>query len=1055
MASINNLCLNQSKMVENDEVSEDDLDEEYVQLRMAFPKLKKVCDPMATDPGNTSNATNLKAVLEQIRRPILQKYSDYLLIPTFLHLTNAKNLKSNVICSVLKCLKIILANIQIDNENQFWKIYTLTFQTSYSNSDEEYAAKLPEELKIEVVQCLTALFCSATSDTLKAVYNRKSIGKLSVVIYNTVQLAKKEKCIQLKVEALKCIQCLLQMRDAKENSSPWRLQVAELAMLMLPGIVSCAVSVATSTDTLNHKIIVEAVRLWGGVICLVMEDRNSKMKEKSNTFTLDSSGSSKSQRIEGEADPQDAKMSDDWLVGSGRKLVGATEKMLSLQQHQHWRVRQQLVTEISHILTVAPKNMCLSAKYLVDALICLSQDDNNEVSKKSKSALETFSKICEQNDGTKKLVEIVEESFYSLVITLPRIIHGVDLSLKERQLLLLAGYIDVLGAKHLPGLLNSSQHLNRLLKGLYTAATLDSSSVSLLEEQAVRELDKEALGLQRVWVTLKHSLSPRYYSTLQSIAKKLLQFSDTASIVYSFLDDFENQPIHRKEITLLFTMMFSSEPDVPVRVDHETTGLILKTIMEYNLWDLPVNIQNSEQRLTAQENVVQICLLAELVAALALVEGADAFSPHLLTCLYPLLECAGSPLYAISSAGFASVGVVAAIYGGDVGCLVGQNVDYLSHHVTLNLRHAHRNPRVLSVLTVIMNHSTFKVFPPLYEIVKDVLVQSCDTFQDVNAPAFLQVFVTFVSRLLEWEKESDDGKLDDTSETIGTPPTVCELLWDYYKTSLTAKNYRDDDSSLGPESEELSHPMEESSEGKEVQIPDHIRLTVDILQRSLHFLPSKDTSRQIQVLQILEKGVLVLAKWKEQLLPMVHKIWSPLVQRFSPQSNPLIVHRAFLVLRTLAMTSKDFIRNRTSKEVTPFLCKCLIQHVEEARKEQGRDSYRMTQAYKMIHALLRGLGELAVSLDLAEDELERIVEAVIPYLNTHIHLPLQEAAFDAIERIARKDSHIVWVLLMDGCPKVTELNPPSSDLLSYRIESSSKVQQELQVNVHRLLDRLP
>uniref|UniRef100_A0A0A9W4M8 TTI1 N-terminal TPR domain-containing protein n=1 Tax=Lygus hesperus TaxID=30085 RepID=A0A0A9W4M8_LYGHE len=774
-------------MVENDEMSEDD--EEYIQLRMAFPKLKKVCDPMATDPGNSSNATNLKAVLEEIKMPILQKYSDYLLIPSFLHLTNVKNLNSDVLCSVLRCLEIILNNVQVDNENQFWKIYTLTFQTIYSNSDEEYASKLPEELKIQVVQCLIALFSSATSDTLKAVYNRKYIGKLSVVVYNTVQLAKKEKCIKLKVESLKCIQCLLQLRDAKENSSPWRLQIAELAMLMLPGIVSCAVSVATSTDTLNHKIIVESVRLWGGVIGLVMEDRNSKTKGKTDIFKLDSSDipSSGNRHNPREADPQDSIMNDDWLIGSGRKLVGATEKMLSLQQHQHWRVRQQLATEISHILTVAPKNMCLSAKYLVDALICLSQDDNIEVAKKSKTALEKFSKTCELSDGTKKLVEIVEESFYSLVIKLPRIIHGVDLSLKERQLLLLGGYIDVLGAKYLPGLLNSSQHLNRLLKGLYTAATLDSSSVSLLEEQAVRELDKEALGLQRVWVTLKHSNTPRYYSTLQSIAKKLLQFSDTGSIVHTFLDDFENQPIHRKEITLLFSMMFSSEPEFPMRVDHDITGLILKTIMEYNLWDLPVNIQSSEQRVAAQENVVQICLLAELVAVLAEVEGADAFSPHLLTCLYPLLECAGSPLYAISSAGFASVGVVATIYGGDVGSLVGQNVDYLSHHVTLNLRHAHRNPRVLSVLSVIMNHSTFKVFPPLYEIVKDVLVQSCDTFQDVNATAFLQVFVTFVSRLLEWGKESDDGELYDHSETVASSPTtVWDLLHDYYKTSLTA-----------------------------------------------------------------------------------------------------------------------------------------------------------------------------------------------------------------------------------------------------------------------------
>lgn len=68
--------------------------------------------------------------------------------------------------------------------------------------------------------------------------------------------------------------------------------------------------------------------------------------------------------------------------------------------------------------------MHLSLKYLVDALICLGQDSEPEVVKAAKEAIDKFSKSCEQDGSSKKLIEIVEESFYSLVTRLPRILHG-------------------------------------------------------------------------------------------------------------------------------------------------------------------------------------------------------------------------------------------------------------------------------------------------------------------------------------------------------------------------------------------------------------------------------------------------------------------------------------------------------------------------------------------------------------------------------------------------------------------------------------------------------
>lgn len=64
--------------------------------------------------------------------------------------------------------------------------------------------------------------------------------------------------------------------------------------------------------------------------------------------------------------------------------------------------------------------------------------------------------------------------------------------------------------------------------------------------------------------------------------------------------------------------------------------------------------------------------------------------------------------------------VAKACVEGGVTELVQANVDYLSHHITTRLKRAHHNPGVLSVLSVVMRHTTVQVLPCLHEIIEDV-----------------------------------------------------------------------------------------------------------------------------------------------------------------------------------------------------------------------------------------------------------------------------------------------------------------------------------------------
>lgn len=85
------------------------------------------------------------------------------------------------------------------------------------------------------------------------------------------------------------------------------------------------------------------------------------------------------------------------------------------------------------------------------------------------------------------------------------------------------------------------------------------------------------------------------------------------------------------------------------------------------------------------------------------------------------------------------------------------------------------------------------------------------------------------------------------------------------------------------------------------------------MKTSLHFLPSKDRNRKLLVLEILNRGVEVIKSWEDELLPIAHQIWSPLVGRFREYEDPLIINYSFQLLLTLARLTKEFIRLRTIK----------------------------------------------------------------------------------------------------------------------------------------------
>lgn len=230
------------------------------------------------------------------------------------------------------------------------------------------------------------------------------------------------------------------------------------------------------------------------------------------------------------------------------------------------------------------------------------------------------------------------------------------------------------------------------------------------------------------------------------------------------------------------------------------------------------------------------------------------------------------------------------------------------------------NEGVLNVLAVVLKYSKIDVLQYIANIINEVLMQSCDKFKEHNATAFLNIFKIFIKCLMRWfnieikaiSLKSKKQKEDEMEhfKVSGIDPN--QDFSDDIMGKTAEEMYEED---MAKSKEELMKEIEEPEpeEYKKPVPPLHIRLTVAILGRSLHFLPSKDRIRKLLVLEILNDGLEIIKDWEDELLPIVHQIWSPLVQRFAEFNDPLIINYSFKLLVTLAKLSKDFIRMRTSK----------------------------------------------------------------------------------------------------------------------------------------------
>jgi hypothetical protein len=204
---------------------------------------------------------------------------------------------------------------------------------------------------------------------------------------------------------------------------------------------------------------------------------------------------------------------------------------------------------------------------------------------------------------------------------------------------------------------------------------------------------------------------------------------------------------------------------------------------------------------------------------------------------------------------------------------------------------------------------------------------------------------------------------------------------------------------------------EETNTGAKKVIPLHVKLQTLCLDKCQHFVSNPDKQIRLRVIEVIRELSRNLAtEHEDEFLPLVHKLWSPLMQRFN-LDDLIIKVRIVYLLFDLSVLCGDFINSRFVKEfLKPRLCQFMF---EQSRLSMNHDqTYIYTNIFKLQVSILTNIDKMCILFDIKDLDLEFIVERMIlNHLDRRQPKRLQLLAVDALRNMALIDSDIVWMCL--------------------------------------------
>lgn len=317
----------------------------------------------------------------------------------------------------------------------------------------------------------------------------------------------------------------------------------------------------------------------------------------------------------------------------------------------------------------------------------------------------------------------------------------------------------------------------------------------------------------------------------------------------------------------------------------------------------------------------------------------------------------------------------------------------------------------MDILTVVLQYSTRGNVPHLDSIFQTICEECTKLQQTDNVHSYLRVFNAFLSHVTSWKSDTleqitdmemqvdeEENVLSNWLNILNKPPA---------DEPINLENTPQHEEDINMPDTEPNEPSMPQSETKP-ELPRHIEMTKQILSQAIKFLSNSDQTQQVLALECIATGVPLLADYEDELLPLVHLVWQPLVEKFR-QKDPLVLSRCFSLLHILGLHAKEFILKRSLSDVIPQLKQFLKAASAHSSTEKALVP---TQEYKLQVKLLQHLPAFIRSLRLDGRHLYDLLSIVALYLSQEQPKELQALAVQAYQNLAAYNGPFVYVMLL-------------------------------------------
>nr|XP_033818892.1 TELO2-interacting protein 1 homolog isoform X2 [Geotrypetes seraphini] len=1010
----------------------------------AFGILRPVCVQL-TKVQTVTNVKHLQLTLESVSDSALQELQEYILFPLRFTLKTPALKKESLVLCVVECITRLLAMTCVRKSELLHELFSELCTCLSSPSTNQHVTTVSEELKLGVIQGLHTLVHSAYGDIILTLYQLSMLPHLGFAVSLLLTLAEKEKSKQIKIAALKCLQTLIYPAHHRSLTGDERKQLGDFFAGFLPGITVTLARIITGDIKQGHAVKTCSIQIWYKTVGLVMADEQLAEIPKVKKETV--SVQNRIAELTVLRDPNWVKSTGDKLGVLLQRIVEC------MSVYPHWKARFELVELAHYLLVWCSKSLVDSLGYLLKALVGLVNDESLAVQSRCNEVLQGIAErriIADNKALTDVLSENLHglaTALPRLMSSQDDQGKHLTLTLLLGYLKLLGTKINIVlsSTAHLHRLSKALMQVLELdVSDVKVVEERHWSPGSLSEHSGSWH---SGHGQKKYFRFFNED---KILVLLQQVCRVLGYFGNLFLLVDHFMELYRESVVYRKQAAWVLNELIAGAVgmDVDVLQLRETSinvedlkGMVASIIQEYidsANWHLVTSIESDEinhdsilkpfslSAITAGEgssyisscnssptlrsmnsNIWQICIQLEGIGLFARALGSE-FCLLLMTALYPILEKVGDKTLLISqTARGTMMDVCHACHYDSPQHLINQNSDYLVNEISLNLRHLMHRPHTPRVLEVMLKNSDARLFPLVKDVLDDVL-SALDQFYDEKAALFLSVLHALMSTLVQWfpamidqqnQEEQVSGmslqkaELDGAGSGYSTQAEeILTFFQDYIKQKQVAEGDLQEGEEMDGEPQLLSPPESETSHFEpnvEKPLPAHIQVAKDVMERCIHLMSDKSLRLRLKVLGTLELCVVLLYSHKDQLLPMAHRAWPPLVVRLV-NDDPLVVLQAFQVLRTLARSCGDFLRRRFSKDVLPKLTGSLVAQAPVSAK--AGPIYSHTLAFKLQLAVLQGLGQLCEKLDMNESDLVKVANACLPYLSARQPTKLQEAS---------------------------------------------------------------